>query len=51
MPPTAGLQREEELGGGGENDECEETNFISGFFFFPELRQMFVFLEEQEEVR
>lgn len=32
MAPTAGLQREEELGGGGENDECEETNFISIFF-------------------
>lgn len=48
-PPTAGLQREEALGGGG-NDECEETNFISVFFFL-ELRQMFVFLEEREEVR
>lgn len=51
MPPTAGLLREEQLWGGGENDECMETNFISVFFLPRATANVCIFRKEQEEAR
>lgn len=54
MPPTAGLQRRDEEPGsmreGEENDECEETNFMS--LFFPQApTNVCIFSREEEEAR